>query len=180
MIHKFQKTILKHIPKKNTMKKNLLILFLIAAIAVMYFNQPTTGNPSGKPSLQPEPTGFEEPLIISDADAWGCVSQFKTLGDRVGITNSGGVITTTALEQLIARSGCNAIAFRLCIDTTGRVAPANKVFVVLGSVNVRYENSQYMATDVSGSRFASRHWCPPTCMKFTVENPSTRRMETFE
>ncbi len=162
------------------MKKNIIILALAAALAVVYFVKPTTGTPTASPAIEPEPVGFEQPLIITDADAWNAIGQFKIIGARAGITNTGGVITTTALEQILSRATCNAVAFRFATDSTGRLAPAGKVFLVLGSVEMRNVSGTFQSFDVAGARYASRNWCPPNCMKFVVENPVTRQMQTFE
>lgn len=120
----------------------------------------------------PPPAGFEGAKTMTDTDAFNYVNQYKASGGTI----TGGVITRDALEQLLKLSNCNAITYRLGTDPTGRVAPANEVFIIIGGANVTDDNGRKTVSDIGGSKYYSNLWCPPNCMKFMILDPNTGQL----
>ena len=116
--------------------------------------------------------GYSPAATISDADAFNYANQFKTVHGKSGVPVSGGVITRDAINQILSNSNCNAITYKLCMDTTGTVAPAEAVFIILSGANVIEKNGQKTVIDIGAQKYTPNNWCPPSCMQFMIRNAS--------
>jgi hypothetical protein len=112
-------------------------------------------------------TGFASPNTITDADAYNYANQYKTVK---GGTVSGGVITKDALIQILNNTNCNAITYKFGMDPSGKIAPADAVFIILSGANVTEKDGQKTVTDIGESKYTPNNWCPPSCMKFMIKN----------
>jgi hypothetical protein len=117
--------------------------------------------------------GYSPAATISDADAFNYANQYKAVHGKNGTPVSGGVITRDAINQILSNSNCNAITYKLCMDTTGRVAPADVVFIILSGANVVDKNGQKTVIDIGAQKYTPNNWCPPSCMKFMIRDPNT-------
>lgn len=153
------------------MFKKITLTVIIAFTLILIKLSVSTGSASSKAYSMPgNIPGFEPATTITDADAYNYANQFKTTFTQIGSVSSGGVITREALDALLATKDCNAISYKLCTDPSGRFAPANTVFLVLSSAKVTVANGVATTTETGTTKYTSRQWCPPACMKFMVRD----------
>jgi len=110
---------------------------------------------------------FTQTTVMTDPEAYKYANEFKARNPNVV---SGGVITRQALDQILSNSNNNAITYRLCMDTTGTIAPANAIFIVLSGATATERNGQVTIVETGTQKYAPKNWCPPNCMKFMIKN----------
>jgi hypothetical protein len=112
-------------------------------------------------------SGFKTPTAISSDDASRYYNEYVTSLIPPD-TITGGVITRSALDEMLCLKDCNAIAYSLARDASGTVGGDNKgAFVILQGVNVEYDAESKLIKKVTGvgsSYYVTSHWCPPTCL----------------
>ena len=149
--------------------KTVLTILLVGSIGLniyCYFNR--------EGELVPNPDcviteGFDTPKEISEEDAQRFSAEYKiSLPDND--TTIGGIITRTALEEILCTSNCNAIAYSLARDESGSFGPAeNGVFIVLTGVDVVLDPETRKITSVrrvDTNNYIGGYWCPPSCVPY--------------
>ena len=129
---------------------------------------------------QENPKGYEPPTSIPDEEAFGYANHFKTVHGQNGTPISGGVITREALDLILKTSNCNAVTYKFGIDPSGKIAPANSIFVILSGANVTETNGVLTVTEIGATKYRGNDWCPPNCMKFMVNDPGTNQIRPVE
>ncbi len=150
-----------------------ITLTVIAVLAFIIIKQNvSTGNPQPEKLFLPGSSGFEPATQITDAEAYEFANNYKTVYGKGEPIASGGVITREALDAILDKRNCNAVSYKLCIDPSGKFAPANTVFLVLSGAKVTVNNTGTIVEDVGAAKYTSKQWCPPACMKFMIKNAS--------
>ncbi len=151
-------------------KKITITAIIVLTIVVIKQNVSNGTTEPNSFSLPGGSAGFEPATTISDADAFAFANEYKSEYGKNENVVSGGVITREALDAILSTRDCNAITYKLCTDPSGRFAPANTVFLVLSGAKVTNDNGQMVTTEIGSSKYTSKQWCPPACMKFMIRN----------
>jgi len=152
------------------MFKKITLSVIVVLTLIIIKQNVSTGNTQPEVLFLPGTSGFEPATTITDAEAYEFANNYKTVFGKGEEIASGGVITREALDAILDKRNCNAVSYKLCIDPSGRFAPANTVFLVLSGAKVSVNNTGTIVEDVGSSKYTSKQWCPPACMKFMIRN----------
>jgi hypothetical protein len=108
--------------------------------------------------------GYAEARNIDRGSAKTATGEFASFASRQGQTVTGGIISKAVIDSLFCSGNFNGLAYQMAMDQSGRVGPANAIFLILGGVNVQNVNGEMRINSPSESVYASNTCCPPGCL----------------
>lgn len=108
--------------------------------------------------------GYTEARVVDRGLARTATSEFAAFALRQGQTVTGGVISKAVIDSLFCTGNFNGLAYQLAMDPSGKIAPSNAIFLIVGGVNAEEGNDSFRINSQSDLLYAPNTWCPPGCL----------------
>jgi hypothetical protein len=108
--------------------------------------------------------GYSDARAVDKVSAKAAAGEFASFAARQGQSVTGGVISKAVLDSLFCTGNFNGLAYQLAMDPSGKIAPANTIFLILGGVNATEENGGFRINSQGSTFYSPNTWCPPGCL----------------